>query len=193
MLNLCCGIWASRDVDHVDSRARGINSCGVWTQLPWGMWGSWFPHQGLTPNLLDWKADHQPLGHRKVPAQSELHMKVKALGAQSCPTLCNPMDCSPPGSSVHGILQARILEWGAIPFSRGSSQPGDQTQVSCIAGRLFTVQITRKAYPDIDFHIFFIFTSVFWTFIFQTLSTITYTCVEFVLWFIYIYIYMIFI
>ena len=46
---------------------------------------------------------------------------------------------SPPGSSVHGILQARILEWVAIPFSRGSSQPRDQTWVSCIAGRFFTV------------------------------------------------------
>ena len=45
------------------------------------------------------------------------------LVAQSCPTLCNPMDCSPPGSSVHGILQARILEWAAISFSRGSYQP----------------------------------------------------------------------
>ena len=50
-------------------------------------------------------------------------------------TLCDPMDCSLPGSSVHGILQARILEWVAIPFSRGSSQSRDQTQVSCIAGR----------------------------------------------------------
>ena len=49
--------------------------------------------------------------------------KVKVLVAQLCPTLCNPTDCSPPGSSVHGILQVRILEWVAIPFSRGSSQP----------------------------------------------------------------------
>ena len=46
------------------------------------------------------------------------------LVAQSCPTLCDPMDCSLPGSSVRGIFQARILQWGAIPFSRGSSQPG---------------------------------------------------------------------
>ena len=59
--------------------------------------------------------------------------------AQSCLTLCNPMDCSLPGSFVHGILQARILEWFAIPFSRGSSQPMDQTCVSCIAGGFFTV------------------------------------------------------
>ena len=48
-------------------------------------------------------------------------MKVKMLIAQLCTTLCDPMDCSPPGSSVHGILQARILKWAAIPFSRGSS------------------------------------------------------------------------
>ena len=64
---------------------------------------------------------------------------------QSCPTLCDPMDCSLPGSSSHGILQARILEWVAIPFSRGSSQPRDQTQVSCIAGRCFTLWATREA------------------------------------------------
>ena len=59
--------------------------------------------------------------------------------------LCNPMDCSPPGSSVHGILQARILEWVAISSSRGSSQPRDRTQVSCIAGRFFTDWAMREA------------------------------------------------
>ena len=55
------------------------------------------------------------------------------------------MDCSLPSSSVHGILQARILEWVAIPFSRGSSQPRDRTQVSCIAGGFFTTWTTREA------------------------------------------------
>ena len=59
--------------------------------------------------------------------------RVKVLVAQSCLTLCDPMDCSPPGFSVHGLLQARILEWIAIPFSRGSSWHKDQTQVSCFA------------------------------------------------------------
>ena len=63
---------------------------------------------------------------------------------QSSPTVCSPMDCSPPGSSAHGIFQAKILEWVALPFSRGSSQPRDWTQVSCIAGRLFTIWATRK-------------------------------------------------
>ena len=66
-----------------------------------------------------------------------LKKKVKVLGTQSCQTLWDPMDCSPPGSSIHGILQARILEWVAIPFSRGSFWPRDQTCVSRIAGRFF--------------------------------------------------------
>ena len=58
---------------------------------------------------------------------------------QSCLTLCNSMDCSPPASSVCGILQAGILEWVAISFSRWSSQPRDGTQLSCIVGRFFTI------------------------------------------------------
>ena len=57
--------------------------------------------------------------------------------SQSCPTLCDPVDCRLPGSSIHGIFQARILEWVAISFSRGSSQPRDRTEVSCIVGRRF--------------------------------------------------------
>ena len=59
------------------------------------------------------------------------------LVTKSCPTLCDPMDYSLPGSSVHGIIQARILEWGAISSSRGSSWPRDSTHVSCLAGRFF--------------------------------------------------------
>ena len=66
-------------------------------------------------------------------------MKVKVLVTQLCLTLCNLMDSSLPGSSVHEILQARILEWVAVSFSKGSSQPKDQTQVSGIAGRFFTI------------------------------------------------------
>ena len=64
--------------------------------------------------------------------------------AQSCLTLCNPLDCSLPGSSIHGIFQARLLEWIAISFSRRSSQPRDWTQVSCIEGRRFTFWATRE-------------------------------------------------
>ena len=57
-----------------------------------------------------------------------------------------PMNCSPPGSSVYGISQASTLEWVAIPFSRGYSQPRDQTWVSCIAGRFFTIWVTRETH-----------------------------------------------
>ena len=70
-----------------------------------------------------------------------------AKSLQSCPTLCDPMDCSPPGSSVHGILQARILERVVIPSSRGSSRPRDRTCVSCsscIAGGFFTAEPPGK-------------------------------------------------
>ena len=82
-------------------------------------------------------------GNRRFPPSLSLALleagKVKVLVAQPCPTLYNPMDCSPPGSPVHEILQARILEWVAIPFSKGSSQPSDQTWISCIAGGFFTI------------------------------------------------------
>ena len=64
---------------------------------------------------------------------------VEVKATQSCPTLCDPMD------SIHGILQARILEWVAVPFSRGSSQPRDQTQISHMAGGFFTSWATKKA------------------------------------------------
>ena len=65
------------------------------------------------------------------------HLEI--LVVQSGSTLCDPMDCSLPHSSVHGIFQARVLEWVAISFSSGSSRPRDQIQVSCIVGRRFTI------------------------------------------------------
>ena len=70
---------------------------------------------------------------------------VLAKWLQSCRTLFDPMNRSPPGSPVHGIHQARILQWVAVPFSRGSSQPSDPTLVSCIAGRFFTIWAIREA------------------------------------------------
>ena len=74
-----------------------------------------------------------------VCVRTGVFVYVNMLVAQSCWTLCKSVDSSPPGSSVHGILQVKILQWVAIPFSRGSSQPRDGTWVSCIAGRFFTV------------------------------------------------------
>ena len=72
---------------------------------------------------------------------------VTVLVTQSCPTLCKTHRCSPPISPVHGILQARILEWVVNSFSRGYSWPRDQTQVSCIAGRFFSIWATGNFPP----------------------------------------------
>ena len=97
-----------------------------------------------------------PVGNDKVQNQVDwglkkelwatvwVRLKVKVKATQSCLALCNSMDCSLQGSSVHEILQARILEWEAFPFSRGSSQPRAQTLVSCIAGGFFTVWARSK-------------------------------------------------
>ena len=94
--------------------------------------------------------------------------KVKVLAVQLCLTLCEPTDCSLPGSSVHGILQAIILEWVAIPSSRGSFWPMDQTWVSCVAGGFFAIWATSiytfpcvfiRCLPFLSFYIFYLF---FW-------------------------------
>ena len=66
--------------------------------------------------------------------------------AKSCLTFCDTMDYSPPGSSVHGVLLARILEWVAISFSRGSSQTKDQTRVSCIGRQILTLLVIHSIY-----------------------------------------------
>ena len=81
-----------------------------------------------------------------IQPQSKMTMEVKekVLVVHSCMTLCHPVDCSPPGSSVHGILQARILEWVAVSFSRGSSQSRGWTWVSSIAGRFLTIWATGE-------------------------------------------------
>ena len=86
---------------------------------------------------LGWRFPLLPL-----PFNTESESEV----AQSCPTLCESMDCSLPGSSLHGILQARVLGWIAISFSRESSQPRDQTRVSRIPGRCFNLWATSEAH-----------------------------------------------
>ena len=78
-------------------------------------------------------------------SQSHFHFERVSVSCSILSDSLRPMDCSPPGSLVRGILQARILEWVAVPSSRGSSQSRDQTQVACTAGRFFTVWATRKA------------------------------------------------
>ena len=77
---------------------------------------------------------------------TSMQSSVQFSSAQSCPTLCNPMDCRLPRSSVHGIFQAIVLEWIAISFSRGSFQPRDWTWVSRIVDRCFTIWATREVH-----------------------------------------------
>ena len=94
-----------------------------------------------------------PLGLKKsytLPQCKKINIFLKVVllwlfSTKSCPILCNPMDCSPPGSSVHGSLQARILEWVVISFSRGSSRPRDQTGISWIDKQILYHWATREA------------------------------------------------
>ena len=77
-----------------------------------------------------------------LPFPSPMHACIHVKWLQSCLTLCNPMDCSLPGSFIHGIFQTRILEWVTVPFSRGSSQPRDWSQV--YRGERFRNNIPRN-------------------------------------------------
>ena len=108
------------------STGRLLNPARPW--FPLCKWGELQkPHNNLDElRLQKWQS-------ALTRAQSKTKMTVCAKSLQSCPTLWDSMDCSPPGSSVHGILQASILEWVAMPSSRGSSRPRDQTQVSYVS------------------------------------------------------------
>ena len=133
-------VWSLDWEDPLEKEEATHSSILAW-RIPWtedpgrlqSMGSQRFRH-----NWSDW-AHTQHLGSPKC------HSVQFSSVTQSCPTLCNCMDCSLPGSSVHGIFQARLLEWVAVLFSRGSSQPRDWTQVSCIAGRFFTIWATREA------------------------------------------------
>ena len=106
-----------------------------------------FPERGILRKALP---DHSEIKEEEIHnyiwknKYSSAWKNFKVLVTWSCPTLCNLMNSSPPGSSVHGILQARTLEWAAIPFSSGSSWLRDWTRVSCIAGRFFTIWAPGK-------------------------------------------------
>ena len=97
---------------------------------------------------------HNILGPDVTFSQFQKVLKLKMLVTQSCPTLCNPMDHSPPGSSVLGISQARILAWIAISFTRGSCQPRNWTHVSCLAGGFFTAEPPGKPFLTLRHHLY---------------------------------------
>ena len=96
------------------------------------------------PHTLSFPVLNLPSYFKPVGCLLYMWYMEQSVVAQSCPTLCGPIDCSLPGFSVHGIFEAIVLEWIAISFSRGSSQPRAWTRVSCIVDRRFTVWATRE-------------------------------------------------
>ena len=121
----------------------------VWTiKLGQSQWLLISPKAGLYPEV-----PRKGVGKGSLPGTTRAELATSShflleLVTQSCLTLCDPMDCSPPGSSVHGILQARILEWVAISSSRGSSQPSRDRTCNCylnptLVGRFFTTFYLR--------------------------------------------------
>ena len=156
---LTCYVMLVREHKCVSTRKQNLtvtqymNTKSAFSFTPTLLLGSWIKH---------WKFIWYPYFTQRegVCAHTHIHTSPRLWNtfisyrvhevkwsevAQSCPTLFDPVDCSPPGCSVHGILQARKLEWVAISFSRGSSQPRDRTQVSHIAGRCFNLWATREA------------------------------------------------
>ena len=132
--------------DTKDCSPPASSVCGIFKARIWEWVGSCSLLQGIlkTSNSHLWCLLHLAGRFFTNVPPSKVWRDLKVT--QWCLTLCNPMDCSLPGSSVHRILQARILEWVVVPFSRRSSQPRDRTQVSCIAGRFFTSWATREAF-----------------------------------------------
>ena len=113
-------------VAHQAPLSMGFSRQEYWSRLP-------FPFLGDRPNPRIKPRPPALTGRfftAVPPLKPSSQVPAGCLVAQLCPTLCDPMECSPPGSSIHGIFQARILEWVVISFSRGSSQPRDCTEVS---------------------------------------------------------------
>ena len=158
------GWWISGKIQRKEEIAThlfvSVPALTVLTLVPTIMWpvGSYFPPLSICFLLVNevcipplYRVIRTELS-RQSSDYSNHHSGQQAAtikdqlskAAQSCLTLCNPMDCSLPGSSVHGIFQARVLEWVAISFSRGSSWPRDWIRVSCIVGRRFTDWATRE-------------------------------------------------
>ena len=156
---------------HFSVKTSLWNQKGLWGE-PWGAGRQTMILSTLqsansllqTMGSLTWQG-HQSFQRRELrdfPFLQQLQCKIQDKDGQkasqeaewsmlvlSCSVICDPMDWILPSSSVHGILQARILEWVATAFSRGSSQPRNWTQVSCIADRFFTIWVTREALNDL--------------------------------------------
>ena len=134
-VQLCTNLWT---VACQAPLSRGFSRQEYWSGLPLPFSREAFQTSDQTLISHTWQPGLLPPGKPRVVQDYKTHVKVKV--AQSCPTLWDHMDYT-----VHGILQARILEWVAFPFSRGSSQPRDLTQVSHTAGGFFTSWATGEA------------------------------------------------
>ena len=118
----------------------GISLVVQWLRLSVSNAGAqlWSLVRKIDSTCYNWKIPHVST------KTQESQINQSSSVAQSRPTLCDPMDCNSPSSSIHGIIQARILEWVTMPISRGSSQPKDWIQVSLIAGGFFTTWGTKE-------------------------------------------------
>ena len=126
-----------------DSRGKNNAAATHCLLIPAGIREAWWKFQERATRLSFWT--HFPGFLGPLENKAILIAWKWKLVAQSYVNLCDPMDCSPPGSSLHGIFQARILEWVAVSSCRGSSWPRDGTWISCSTGRFFTVSAARKA------------------------------------------------
>ena len=122
-----------------------FTQCSSGSRIHFKIWGSKLEREKKRKRERE-REIYLRLHYFHYPEKNELRGSrekwKKVLVAESCPPLWNPMGCKAPGSSVHGILQARVGDWVTIPFSKASSQPRDRTQVSCIAGGFFTIWAT---------------------------------------------------
>ena len=142
--------WGFKEWDMTEQLTLSLSREHAWDQLLLFQVCKWFHLNTVIQWFTKWETGIQTIkvensGEWAINWTNELYICVCVLSTKSCLTLCDPMNCSPPGSSVHGISKARILEWVAIPFSRGSFWHRDWTQVSCIAGRFFTNWANREA------------------------------------------------
>ena len=127
---------------------RAVRSTVLWNFPYFIALGSLFSqsyrfHSLQTNSVTESVTSWSPL---KTNKEARLVERSVCVHAQLCPILCDPMDCSPSSSSVHGILQARLLEWVAIPFSRGYSRPRDQTWISALQADSLPSELPERSY-----------------------------------------------
>ena len=134
----CFSVVRSNPVDLHTPLLMGFSRQEYWSGLPFPTPGD-LSNCGIEPSSLMSPALAGRFFATSAAWEARIGTESESDVAQSCPTLCDPMDCSLSGSSVHGVFQARVLEWIAISFSRGSSRPRNRIWVSRIVDRCFTV------------------------------------------------------